>query len=200
MAAIFFPAPITDKFTICIANGTVTSRIAFCKTAARASAMFGQSTGGFSPGMAKLRNGPGRYGLIPVVTHGAHIALFTGGYTGGGVCDDPLARMCCHRNALGFRCRAIGTFAFPKTSSNTGGFVFCIPTVPIVVVRLLRNNFRLFPVIAVGAHVSLFTGLCTGGAVGGDPLVGMGLQGNALGFLVGAVGALALFLAGINTS
>ncbi|MBR5927925.1 MAG: hypothetical protein IKZ79_05700, partial [Spirochaetia bacterium] len=65
--------------------------------------------------------------------------------------------------------------------------------------RDLRNGFGLFPVIAVGAHVALFTQLRAGGTAYGDPQIGMGLQGQGLGFLIGTLGAFAFLLAVIDT-
>ena len=152
--------------------------------------------GGFpvAHGMRYLRNG---FGLFPVIAVGTHIALFTEFRAGGIVCGDPLVIMAGYTDALGFLVGTPGALALFLAGIDTIGFIRDLPVTHIMTEFL--DGFGFFPVVAVGTHITFFTGLRAGGIVRGDPLIGMGFQGNSLGFLIGTIVAFAFLLAGIDT-
>ena len=143
--------------------------------------------------MRYLRNG---FGLFPVIAVGAHITLFAGLRAGGIVRGDPLIIMAGYSDGLNFLVGTPGARAFLLTRIDTIGFIGDLPITGIM--PEFSIGFRFFPVIAVGAHIALFTTLLAGGRAYSDPQIGMGLQGQGLGFLIGTPGALALLLAGID--
>ena len=144
--------------------------------------------------MGNLRD---HFGLFPVIAVRAHIPLFASLCAGGVVCCDPLVGMGALTDTLGFRIGTFGTFAFLPAGSGTGRADLCSPAAHGM--SNFWDGFCFAYSLAVRAGILFFTCFSAGGIVGSDPPVCMSCNVDALGFLLGACGALAYFLAGGNT-